>query len=125
GRSAKSKPARTHAIVFFCFTKLSPSLFRRNPIAAHRVWNRNVDRVAGLVDVGLEVSLEADALDEVELARALPEINARRLPGLGQDLGRSDLQVHVQDVFPREVDALLDVHVAVVRHAGGFADRDV
>src|SRR5258708_1542222 len=99
--------------------------FWRNAVAADRVRDRNVDRVAVLVGAFLEIALEADAFDDVELARALPEIDARRLPRRGQDLGRGDLEVDVQDVLGREVDALLDAHVAVVRHARGLADRDI
>ena len=70
------------------------------------------------------VALHADAFDDVELARALTEEDARRLPRLGQDLRRDDFQIDVQDVLVGEMDALDHVHVAVVRHAGGFADGE-
>src|SRR3981081_1888032 len=99
--------------------------FGRSPVAADVVLDRNIDRVALLVGAFLEIALEADAFDDVELARALPEINARRLPRRGKNLGRGDLEVDVQQVLGREVEALLDAHVAVVRNAGGFADRDI
>ena len=72
----------------------------------------------------LVVARLADALDDVELARALAEEDARGLPRRGEDLGRGNLEVDVQNVLVREVDAFDDVHIAIVRHADGLADRE-
>src|SRR5262249_37400454 len=66
----------------------------------------------------------AYALDDVELACSLAEENAGGLPGLGEDVGRSNLELDVQDVLFGKVDAFGDTHVAVVRHADRLADRE-
>src|SRR5207302_2698666 len=99
--------------------------FRRNAVAADIVLDRDEDRIAVVVGARREVAFEADAFDYVELPRPLPEIDSCRLPGLGEDLGRGDLELDMQDVLGGEIDALRDAHVAVVRHTRRLADRDI
>ena len=88
--------------------------FWRKPVAAHFIFDRCIDRVAVGVDRLLERSFQADPFDDVELAGPLPEEDARRLPGPGQQLGGCDLQIVVQHVRSFDMDALHDVEVAVV-----------
>jgi hypothetical protein len=54
--------------------------------------------VAIRVDALDQVTGGTDALDNVELARALAEEDPRRLPRPGQDIRRDDFEVIVQDV---------------------------
>src|SRR6266496_1091331 len=97
---------------------------RGNTIATYIVRSINENGIAVLVGLFDMVTLEANAFDDVELPRPLPEKYPRRLPRSGQDYGGDDLAVHVQYVFVGEVYALDDPHVAVVRHARGLADGD-
>src|SRR5262249_36425073 len=92
-------------------------LFRRHEIAPLSLLDRNEDVMAVLILRFPVVAHLAYALDDVELARALAEEDAGGLPGLGKDVRRGNLELHVQDVLLGKVDAFGDVHVAVVRHA--------
>src|SRR5712691_8955568 len=95
-----------------------------NAVAAHIVRRIDENGIAVLVGLFDMVTLEANAFDDVELPRPLPEKYPRRLPGFGQNLGGDDFEVDVQYVFVGKVYALDDPHVAVVRHARGLADGD-
>ncbi len=70
------------------------------------------------------VALLTYTLDDIELARALAEEDACGVPGLGEDLGRGNLELHVQDILVGQIDAFKDVHVSVIRHADRLADRE-
>src|SRR2546425_12032903 len=97
---------------------------RGDAIAAHIVRRIHENGIAVLVGPFDMVTLEANAFDDVELPRPLPEIYPRRLPGFGQNSRGDDFELDVQYVFVGEVYALDDPHVAVVRHARGLADGD-
>src|SRR5712691_13340704 len=95
-----------------------------NAIAAHIVRRINGNGIAVIVDLFDMVTLEANAFDDVELPRPLPEKYPRRLPGFGENFRGDDFELDVQYVFVGKVYALDDPHVAVVRHACGLADGD-
>src|SRR5216684_3576025 len=96
----------------------------RDAIAAHIVRRIHENGIAVLVGLFDMVTLEANAFDDVELPRSLPEEYPRRLPGFGQSFRGDDFELDVQYVFVGKVYALDDPHVAVVRHARGLADGD-
>src|SRR6266849_4292385 len=95
-----------------------------NAVAADIVRRVEENGIAVLVGLFDMVALEANAFDDVELPRPLPEKYPRRLPGFGQNSRGDDFELDVQYVFVGEVYALDDPHVAVVRHARGLADGD-
>src|SRR6266496_3502542 len=97
---------------------------RGDAIAGRVVRRINENGIAVLVGPFHIVTLEANAFDDVELPRPLPEKYPRRLPGLGQDFWGDDFEVDVQYVFVGKVYALDDPHVTVVRHARGLVDGD-
>jgi hypothetical protein len=101
------------------------SSFRGHEVAALVMRDRDESRIAVLVEAVDEALLQAIAFDEFEFAFALAEKDSRRLPRTGQNPRRDDFQVVVEKTRALQVDALDDVHVAVVGHANGFADREV
>src|SRR5262249_6806339 len=85
--------------------------FGSDEVDPFRVLNRDEHVVAVLVGLLRIVSERAYPFDDVELARALAEEDARRLPRPGQDLRCEDLQVVVQDIGLGQMNALDHPHV--------------
>src|SRR5436190_23736356 len=74
------------------------SSLRRDNVAPGMPRDLDEDSVAILVDAFGIIPLQANALDDVELSRALPKIDAGRPPRRRQDFGRKNLKVIVQDI---------------------------
>src|SRR5262249_13259546 len=87
--------------------------------------DRDEGRIAVLVEALDEALLQAITLDEVEFPFALAEKDSRRLPWSGQNPRRDDFKVVVEKIHALQVNALDDVHFAVVGHANGLADGKV
>src|SRR5215469_14227767 len=100
------------------------SFFGRLDIAPRVALDGDKHMVALRVETLGKIALQANALDNVELPRALPEPDARRLPWLCQHMRRVDLHVEVQDIRRREMDPLDNLHVAIVRHAHRLVYRE-
>ena len=71
----------------------------RDDIAPDGFLHRHENVVALGVDALGVVAQNANAFDDVEFARPLPEGDARGLPRLGQNLRREDLEMDKQDVL--------------------------
>src|SRR5215467_3628205 len=94
-------------------------------VASDLVRQRDKDRVAVRVGLFTEALLKAYALDDVEFPRPLAEKDPRRLPWLGEHMRRDDLEIIVQDVRRGQMNALDDVHVAVIGNAHRLAHGNI
>src|SRR5580658_3158309 len=72
---------------------------------------RQEDRIALGVDAILEAALKALTLDDFVLLGTLAEIDPCRVPGRGQYMRCRDLQIVVQDIGLRQMQALDDVQI--------------